>query len=79
MQSSLLGWGKIQSCLFRYNKAEFSVGMRRFDLLFQYFVFELRLGSLGMVQSFFLFDVTMQSSLLGWDASVYCFSTSCPN
>ena len=26
MQNSLLGWRKIRSCLFRYNKAEFSLG-----------------------------------------------------
>ena len=27
MQSSLLGWGTVLSCLFRYNNTEFSVGM----------------------------------------------------
>ena len=33
MQSPLSRWGTVQSCLFRYNATEFSIGMRKHGML----------------------------------------------
>ena len=66
MQSSLLGWGTVQSCLFRCNNAEFSVRIgQRFS--FAFFDISMQSSLFGGATVFLVFfDITMQSSPLGW-------------
>ena len=65
MQSSLLGWGTVQSCLFRCTNAEFSVRMgKRFSLACFDITMQSPMFGWATVLHFF-FDIIMQSSLLG--------------
>ena len=65
MQSSQLGWGTIQSCLFRYNNAAFYVGMGNGSVL-SFLMQQCRVRCWdGERFSLVFFDITMQSSLLG--------------
>ena len=64
MQSSLLGWGTVQSCLFRYNNAEFYVGMGNGSVL-SFLMQQCRVRCWdGERFSLVFFDITMQNSLL---------------
>ena len=72
MQSSLLGWGTVQSCLFRYNNAEFYVGMGNGSVL-SFLMQQCRVRCWdGKRFSLVFFDITMQSSLLGWGTVESC-------
>ena len=65
MQSSLLGWRTVQSCLFRCNNAEFSVRIgKRFSLACFDVTMQSPMFGWATVLHFF-FDIIMQSSLLG--------------
>ena len=65
MQSSMLRWGTVQSCLFRYNNAEFYVGMGNGSVL-SFLMQQCRVRCWdGKRFSLVFFDITMRSSLLG--------------
>ena len=66
MLSSLLGSDTVQSSLFRYNNAEFYVGMGNGSVL-SFLMQQCRVRCWdGERFSLVFFDITMQSSLLGW-------------
>ena len=72
MQSPLLGWGTVQSCLIRHNNAEISVRIgNRASCLFRYKKTEFSVSD-GERFSLVPFDITIQSAMLAWDTVQSC-------
>ena len=83
MQSSLSGWGTVQSCLSRYNITEFSIWMRYHGMLQCVYVCVcvsksmyvcvafVRVEDASFVRSLLFRCIAVQESLLTWVASVW--------
>ena len=72
MQSPLLGWGTVQSCLIRYNNAEISVRIGNgSSCLFRYNKTEFSVWD-GERFSLVPFDITIQSAMLAWGTVQSC-------